>query len=216
MNTKQTYWLIGIITVASFLIGFYFYPQFPENIASHWGANGEVNGYMPKFWGLFLMPIIMIFISSLLILLPKIDPLKANIALFQKSYNSIIAGVTIFLFYIPLLTVFWNLGFTFNMTVMIVPPMALLWLLLGIAMPKMKQNWFMGFRTPWTLASVRVWDETHKIGGKLFVYSGILAVIGLLLPQYTIWFVIVPIIFSSIFTTIYSYFLFKKFGTDVK
>ena len=168
---------------------------------------------MPKFWGLFLLPLIMIFISALLFWLPRIDPMKENVALFQKTYNGVIVGIILFLFYIHLLTIFWNTGHRFDMTKMIVPPIAILWYLLGVAMPKMKQNWFMGIRTPWTLANVRVWDETHAWSGKLFRYSALLALVGLVFPQYIILFMIIPIMISAFGSVIYSYILFKKYGT---
>lgn len=71
MTTKQTFALVAIITMLSFGIGWYLYPMLPENIASHWGANGKVNGSMPKFWGLFFIPLLMIFLSTLLFLSQK-------------------------------------------------------------------------------------------------------------------------------------------------
>jgi uncharacterized membrane protein len=214
MTTKQMFMLVAIIILFSFGIGWYLYLFLSENIASHWGMSGEVNGYMPKFWGLFGVPFMMFFLSLLLFWLPKIDPLKANVATFQKSYNAIIAGIIVFLFYIHLLTIFWNIGYRFDMGRMIVPPLALLWYGLGITMPKMKQNWFMGVRTPWTLESVRVWDETHRFAGKLFRYSGIVAFFGLAFPPYAFWFIIIPILISAFGSVIYSYLLFKKYGKD--
>jgi uncharacterized membrane protein len=214
MTNKQTIAFIVIITAVSFAIGWYFYPLFPDMVASHWGINGEVNGYMPKFWGIFLFPFMMGFLSLLLFFLPKIDPLRANVETFRKYYNGVIAGIIVFLFYIYLLTIAWTLGYRFNMGKMIVPPLAFLWFLLGVAMPKMKQNWFMGIRTPWTLASVRVWDETHRVGGKLFQYSAVIALFGLLFPPYSFWFIIIPVIFSSFGIMAYSYVLFRRYGSD--
>jgi uncharacterized membrane protein len=215
MNTKTSYIIIALITLASFAIGFYFYPVFPAEVASHWGLNGEVNGYMSKFWGLFLMPIIMIVLSLLLFWLPKIDPLKENVAAFRKYYDGVIVGIILFLFYIHLLTILWNTGYHFDMGKMIVPPVALMWYLLGVALPNIKQNWFMGIRTPWTLANIRVWDETHIWSGKIFRCSALVALVGFLLPSYLMfWFLIVPIVFSAIGSVVYSYFLFGKYGAD--
>jgi uncharacterized membrane protein len=214
MTTKQTFGLAALITVVSLMIGWYLYPLLPENIASHWGTNGEANGYMPKFWGLFFVPTLIVFISFLLFWLPKIDPLKENIESFRKYYNGIIAGIVLFLFYVHLLTIFWNTGHRFDMTKMIVPPLAALWYMLGVALPHMKQNWFMGIRTPWTLASVRVWDETHRWSGKIFQHSALLALVGLLFPPFTFWFIIVPILTSAFGSILYSYILFKKYEKD--
>ncbi|MCK9351864.1 MAG: SdpI family protein [Candidatus Paceibacterota bacterium] len=214
MTTKQTSWLITAITSLSLSIGWYFYPILPENIASHWGLDGNVNGYMSKIWGLFFVPVLMIFISLLLFWLPKIDPLKKNIELFRKQYNAVIAGIAVFLFYIHMLTIFWNTGYRFDMGKMIIPAIAILWFMLGAALPKMKQNWFMGIRTPWTLENERVWDETHKLAGKLFQYSAAFALFGLLFPPYSFLFLIIPIALSALTSVIYSYYLFKKYDTN--
>ena len=217
MTTKQTFALVAGITLISFFIGWYLYPLLPATVASHWGMNGEVNGHMTKFWGLFFVPFMMIFMSLLLFLLPKIDPLKENIALFQKSYNAIIAGIIVFLFYIHLLTVFWNLGYHFDIGKMIVFPIAFLLYMLGALMPKMKQNWFMGIRTPWTLESARVWDETHVWGGKMYRYSAIVALGAFLFPPpYALFFIIIPILTASFGSIFYSFILFKKYGSDKK
>lgn len=213
MSTKASYIIIALITLVSFTVGFYLYPLLPAEIASHWGMNGEVNGYMSKFLGLFLMPIIMIVLSIFLFWLPKIDPMKENIVTFRKYYDGVIVGIILFLFYIHLLTILWNTGYHFNMGKMIVPPFAFMWYMLGVALPNIKQNWFMGIRTPWTLANVRVWDETHKWSRKIFQYSALVALFGFLLPSYLMfWFLIIPIIFSSIGSVIYSYILFKKYN----
>lgn len=217
MNTKTSYVIIAILTVASFIIGFCVYSLLPAQIASHWGVNGEVNGFMPKFWGVFLMPLIMFFLSFLLFWLPKIDPLQGNVVIFRRYYNSVIVGIIFFLFYVHLLTIAWNIGFRFDMGKMIVPPIALLWYMLGVALPHIKQNWFMGIRTPWTLASVRVWDETHKWSGKLFRYSALISIAGFFFStNIMFWCFIIPVIFSAIASVVYSYILFKKYGADKK
>ena len=67
--------IIGIILI-SFAIGIYVFPEMPEKIASHWNAKGEVNGYMPKFWGIFLMPIISAGLFLIFVIIPRIDPYK--------------------------------------------------------------------------------------------------------------------------------------------
>ncbi|MFH1779838.1 MAG: DUF1648 domain-containing protein, partial [Candidatus Micrarchaeota archaeon] len=63
----------GLVFV-SLLIGVYLYPEMPEQMASHWNASGEVNGFMEKFWGLFLMPFMSIFLLGLFVFIPCIDP----------------------------------------------------------------------------------------------------------------------------------------------
>lgn len=89
-----------IIIILSFFIGIYFYPQMPDKMASHWNIKNEVDGYLPKFWGLFLMPLVSLGMYGLFIALPRIDPLKKNIEAFKKYYFGFILIMIVFLFYI--------------------------------------------------------------------------------------------------------------------
>lgn len=201
--------IIGII-ILSFLVGFYFYPQMPERVASHWNAQGEVDGYMPKSWGLFFMPLLLVGLFLLFLLIPKIDPLKENIKKFRKYFDGFIVLLMLFLFYIYLLTIFWNIGFRFNMGQLMIPALGILFYYCGILIENAKRNWFIGIRTPWTLSSETVWDKTHKIGGRLFKIAGVIALFGIFFPKQSILFVIVPVLLVTVYTLIYSYFAYQK------
>ncbi len=201
--------ILGIISL-SFIIAIYIYPQMPEKMASHWNIQGEVDSYMSKFWSLFLMPIISIGLFFLFILIPKIDPLKENIKKFRKYFDGFIVLIMIFLFYVYLLTIFWNIGIRFNMTQFMMPALGILFYYCGILVENAKRNWFIGIRTPWTLSSEKVWNKTHKIGGKLFKATGIIALGGIFLPKYAVLFLTIPIISVAVYTIIYSYFEYQK------
>ena len=194
----------------SFVIGIYLYPQMPETMASHWNSRGEVDGYMPRFWGVFLMPIVSFVILLMFLLIPNIDPLKKNIQKFRKYFDWFILLLMIFLFYIHGLSLYWNLGNVFNMTVMILPALGILFYYIGILTENAKQNWFIGIRTPWTLSNKKVWDKTHKIGGKLFKIAGVIALLGLLLPDYSMWLILAPILALVIYVILYSYLEYQK------
>ena len=207
---KRTKIIIFLIIVLSFAVGFYFYPQMPEKMASHWNAAGKVDGYMPKFWGLFLMPIISLIMALFFLWIPKIDPMKENIQKFRKYFDDFIILMMLFLFYIYFLSLFWNLGQRFNMVYMITPSFAVLFYYIGVMTEKAKRNWFIGIRTPWTLSSEAVWDKTHKIGGKLFKISALLALAGIFFGRYAILFVIMPVMLTAIYTFVYSYLEYQR------
>ena len=77
-------------------------------------------------------------------------------------------------------------------------------------MRQAKRNFFIGIRTPWTLSSDYVWNETHRIGGTLFIISGFLALLGALFPGYALWLLLIPLFASVIFTFVYSYVLYQR------
>lgn len=199
----------GIILV-SFAVGIALYTAMPEKMATHWGAAGEVDGYAPRSFGLFFIPILSLFLLGLFLLIPKIDPLKANIEKFRKYYDGFIIILLLFLFYVHALTLAWNLGIRFNMATALLPAMGLLFYYLGIIMEKAKRNWFIGIRTPWTLSSDRVWDKTHKLGAKIYKVIGLAALPGILFGKYAIFLLIALTFFSSVYLFLYSYWEYRK------
>jgi len=199
-----------LIIFLSFLIGIYFYHKMPVTVASHWNSQGQVDGYISKFWGLFLMPLISSGLLLILLFAPKLDPLKLNIKKFRKYYDFFILLLLLFLFYLYLLTIFWNLGFKFNMNLVLPPAFGLLISYIGVLTEKAKRNWFIGIRTPWTLSSDEVWKKTHKLGGKMFKTAGLLAIFGIFVGDYAIYFCLFPVIFVAVYTIVYSYFEYQK------
>ncbi|HII15065.1 MAG TPA: SdpI family protein [Nanoarchaeota archaeon] len=199
---------LAVIT-ASFLLAAYFYPWMPEKVASHWDAGGNVNGYMPAFWGLFIMPIISLALFLLFLALPLLDPLRKNIEKFRNYFEWFIAVLVSFMFYMLLLVLGWNLGLRFNMMQMMVPAFAIMIYFCGVMMGKAKRNWFIGIRTPWTMSSDKVWGRTHALGARLFKAAAVVSLAGLLFPDYAIWLLAAPVLLVSIYTLVYSYVKYR-------
>jgi uncharacterized membrane protein len=58
--------------------------------------------------------------------------------------------------------------------------MGVLLVALGLVLPRIRRNAWIGFRTPWTLTSDENWARTHRFAGIAMVTGGILgALIGL-------------------------------------
>lgn len=212
MNTRTTIIIVSIMIVLATLVGVALWPQLPDPMASHWDANDQVNGYMSKFWGVFLMPLMTAGLVLFFLAIPKIDPLRANIAAFRDAFNLFIVLFTGFMVYIYLLTLLWNMGYTgFNMSEAMLPALGVLFFFTGYLMRKAKRNFFIGIRTPWTLSSDRVWDETHRVGSVLFMIAGVLAFLGSFVGGVTaFWFIFVPIMVSVLVTLVYSYLLYQR------
>ena len=199
-----------VIVIASFILAALVYPLMPSKVASHWNAQGEVDGYMSKSWGLFLMPAFSLAIFLLFLILPKIDPLKKNYQKFKAHYEGFILVIIGFFFYLYIITLMWNANMKFSINQMLVPAFAILFYYSGVLMEKAKRNWFVGIRTPWTLSSKAVWDKTHRIGGQLFKLSAVVVLLGLLSDKLLVYIVVIPIAGSSIFLIAYSYFEYQK------
>lgn len=199
-----------LVIVISFIIGAAVYPKMPDQMASHWGPSGEVDGYMSKFWGVFFMPILSLGLYALLTFVPQFDPKKKVIETFKKDFDIFLAAIFAFLLYIYVLTLVWNTGIEFNMVQWLLPALGMLFYECGILIGKSKQNYTIGIRTPWTLASENVWNKTHKLGEKLFKAVAILSLIGIFIPSIAIWVFFVPIIAATITVCVYSYLEYKK------
>lgn len=211
MSTRYMLITVIVLIALSTLAGLLLWNQLPDPMASHWGMNDQVNDTISKFWGVFLMPLITTGMLLLFLVIPSIDPLRANIAQFRETLNIFIVLMTAFLTYIYGLTLTWNLGYTnFHMSSAMLPALGLLFIFLGSLIQKSKRNFFIGIRTPWTLSSDTVWDETHRVGGLLFKISGALAVCGALFPAYAFCFLFIPLIGTALFSVVYSYIVFKR------
>lgn len=211
MTTRTTTIIVLILIAAAALAGLLLWSQFPAQMASHWNENDQVDGYMPKFWGVFLMPLISLGMLLLFLVVPNIDPLKANIAQFRDTFNLFVTFVIGFMLYVHELTLLWNLGYTgFKLSQAMLPAMGLLFIVIGSLLRKAKRNFFIGIRTPWTLSSDTVWDKTHQLGAVLFMISGVLAVVGGFFGgMVAFWMLFAPLIGSTLFLLAYSYVLYR-------
>jgi len=214
---RKTIILALLVVLIQFLVAIYYYPQMPDQMASHWNIEGVADGYFSKFWGLFLVPLIAVGLFLLFAVIPRIDPLQNNIRDFIKYYWSFIVLFLSYMLYMELIIVVWNLGFTYNMFQALSPAIGVLFFSIGIIIRKAKQNWFMGIRTPWTLSSEVVWDKTHRLGGKVFMISGLVSVLGFFFEGYfALLLIMAPIMVGSIFLVVYSYYEYRKINNKQK
>lgn len=211
MSTRLTISITLILLAAFLVMSLTIWDLVPDPMASHWNINDQVDGHMSKFWGVFLLPFMAAGMFGVFLVLPLIDPLKANISQFREAFNLFIVLIILFFGYIWALTIAWNLGYTqFRMSTAMLPAMGLLFMYVGYMLRKAKRNFFIGIRTPWTLSSDVVWDKTHQLGSVLFFISGALALVGSLFGRNAIWFVMVPLLGSTLFLVVYSYVLYQK------
>ncbi len=210
MKLRASEFAIIAIIIASFFIGAYFYPSLPEKVASHWNMKSEVDGYVDRFWGAFLMPIISIFLFILFLILPRVDPKRKNIEKFRNYFDLFLVTLFCFLLYIYILTLAWNSGYVFDLGQLMLPGLAILFFVTSYLVSHAEPNWTIGIRTPWTMSSDKVWNKTHVLGGKLFRIASLVILVGAPFPLYAIWFVLVPLFAVALFLVIYSYFEYKK------
>lgn len=156
------------------------WPSAPEQIPVHWGLHGEVNGYGGKFEGLLLMPLLSVGLYLLMRFLPRLDPGRLNYERFAGAYYTIRASTIAFLAVMYGVTQLAMRGVAVDMSRTIGLVMGAMFFVIGNVLGKIRPNWFVGIRTPWTLSSKISWSRTHRVAGWVFVAGGIaLMVAGL-------------------------------------
>lgn len=201
---------ILILLISFFIIAFFLYPYMPDEMVSHWDAQGNPDGYMLKFWGLFFIPFFSLGLYFLFYLIPKIDPLKENIEKFKNYYDKIIFITIGFIFYVYILSILWNLKFELDINIFIIPAFSALVFFIGDLLKSMKRNFFIGIRTPWTLNNDIVWEKTHNFGEKIFKISSGIILLGVFFPSSAFLFIILPTLLSSFLVIIYSCIEYNK------
>jgi len=207
--TKGVAVSLGIIVLALF-VGAYFYPILPDQIASHWNAMGEVNGYMSKLWGILFIPIILFVLLSILVVVPRFDPKKEAIEKMRGIYDAFLILLSSFFFLLQLFIVGSNLVAWIDPARVFSFLFGFLFIGLGFLIERVKQNWTIGIRNPWTLSNEVVWDKTHKLGGRVFKIVGVIACLGIVFPTISFLVFLIPLLFGVIGLFVYSYQLFKK------
>jgi len=170
--------LISFSIISSGLI----FLQMPSQIPTHWNFKGEIDNWGNASTHLLTINLILIALYLLFIFLPLIDPNKKRYEQFKKIYHIFKNIILSFLALIFFLTNLNAVGIKTNIAIYIPILVGILFIIIGNYMGKIKMNWFMGIRTPWTLSSEEAWNKTHRLGGKLFIFSGILIAIDGFLP----------------------------------
>ncbi|MBW6410651.1 SdpI family protein [Clostridium weizhouense] len=211
MKNKNTIYNLILIGIG-FLITVIVYNKLPNQIPTHWNISGEIDKYSSKLFGSFLLPSIMLLVWIGMLLTPKIDPKKNNYSKFDKSYNVIINVTLTFLFILHICVLGVSLDYNIEINRVIPFMLGILLIVIGNYLPKSKTNFFYGIKTPWTLTNEDTWKKTHRLGGKLFVLSGLVIIISSLFftrnLQFTV--VIISILVAGIIPIIASYFYSKN------
>lgn len=210
---KATFFHIVIYSMAaiSFLGLLIVFPRLPEEIPINWNIYGQVGHYGNKNT-IFFLGLLPFLVALLFHILPNIDPKRINYTKHKKAYRVITFSIIFFLISMAWISVAAAFNISYNISRVILIAVGILFLLLGNYLPTIKSNYFIGIRTPWTLANDMVWKKTHKVGGYVFTVCGLLFIVTSLIPGELIFFpIIIILLVAIIWLNIYSYVLYKRF-----
>ncbi|HEX6368208.1 MAG TPA: SdpI family protein [Longimicrobium sp.] len=204
-------WLGTAVVAAMWAFALGVYARLPQRIPSHWNLQGEVDGWMTKPWGPLVQPFIATVMLGLLWLLPRIDPRRANVERFAEDRRLIINLLILFFAVVQVATFAHALGWPVQVDRVILASVGLLFVGLGNYLPRIRSNWFMGIRTPWTMDNERVWRATHRVGGRTFVAAGLVMALAALLPEPArVWTSGAAIAVAVVVPLVYSYVAYRR------
>lgn len=204
-------WIPLLIVAAAFIASAVVYSSLPERMPTHWNLKGEVDDWSGRVWGAWMIPVMMVFLWGLMRWLPSIDPRGSNYVKFGGTFEGIMLSVMLFMLGMHAVVLRAALGYPMAMDRVIPVGVGILFVVIGNLLPRARPNWFVGIRTPWTLSSDRVWEKTHRVGGRLFVIGGILmTAAGLFLGDSRVWAPGVVIAICALGAVVYSYLEWRK------
>jgi uncharacterized membrane protein len=177
LTWKSEIWSI-IIVLTTVVSSFYFYAHFPERVVTHWGFMGEPNGWSSRAGGAFGVMAIVPGMYLMFLLLPLLDPKKERYMEFAKVFHLFKNVLLTFIAAIYALSSLYNIGYPVQIQFWVPWLVGLLMIFMGNYLGKIKPNWFVGIRTPWTLSSENVWYKTHRVGGWAFILFGVCIIIS--------------------------------------
>jgi uncharacterized membrane protein len=204
--------LLYIVVAAMFLFGLAALPFMPNPAPIHWNAAGEVDGYGSPLVATFLAPLIALATLVLMQWLPRLDPRRESYAQFAGTYRLIMTVLVLFFAVLELSTVGAALGWPISIPRVMMIAMGLMFALIGNELGRVQPNYFVGIRTPWTLADPEVWRRTHRVGGRMLAGAGLLMLLlGLVAPAEVGFFLgIGALLVASLGSVAYSYIVWRQ------
>lgn len=202
---------LWVVILGMFVAAAWVWPSAPDSIPVHWGIDGQPNRYGDRFEGLLLMPVLSVFLYLIMLFLPRLDPDRLNYERFAGPYYTIRAaaiGLLALLYTMVLLAV---RGVPVDMSRFVGLAVGAMLFVMGNVLGKVRPNWFVGVRTPWTLSSKRAWTRTNRLEGWVFVIGGIaLMAAGVIRTSYAMITAFCLLMAGTLGAIVYSYFVWKS------
>lgn len=203
---KKLLILTTLMIFLPILFGLLNWNELPEQIPTHWGIDGTPDGYSSKVFAVFVLPAILALIHIVCCFGYKLDPKSHNYS--DKLFAVVLwlcPAISIICSY---MTYAYALGNEVNVPQITTSLMGFVFVIVGNYMPKVKQNYTMGIKLPWTLNDEDNWYKTHRLAGTVWLLSGIITVICSFLGLYAV--ILIVMMLAILIPTIYSYMLYKK------
>ncbi len=201
-----------LVLIAVWGFTFAVFDRLPAEIATHWNLWGEPDGWSSRAVGATILPAILTVMFVLFTwFVPRVDPRGESYAAFQATYDILVAATLAALGAVHVVVLGVALGWDVTIAGAIPLVVGALFVVIGVLMPRVRPNWFIGIRTPWTLSSDRVWERSHRVGGPLLVLGGLcIAASALARGEWSLALMLAGVVGSSVAAIGYSYWAWRQ------
>ena len=207
---KGTMILTSLVILVPVVVGLLLWDKLPDRVPFHWGINGEVDGWAGKPMAVFGMPALMLAMQWACLFACTADPKRHN-------YNPKMMKLVLWI--CPGISLILNgfvycaaLGYSVSIETIMPLLVGIMFIVMGNLLPKCRQTYTMGIKLPWTLNSEENWNKTHRFGGKVWVFGGILTMLTSLFGNFRILMVILAAM--VLLPTLYSYLYYRKYEKE--
>lgn len=208
---KRNYFLFGgLIVFATLVATAIVFPSLPNTVPVHWNIHDQPDRYESCWLGTLIMPGMMLAIMLLMAVLPWLSPKRFEVNGEQPPvYLQIMIIVLVFFAVVQYLMVAEALGRHVAMAQAVTAAICALVAGMGTVLARVPRNFYIGVRTPWTLASTNVWQATHRFAAKAFVIAGVVGV-ALTLLVHAVWLALAVMMVGVIAPAVYSLVYYKR------
>lgn len=210
--SKKTFLVTCIVALLPMVVGLLLWNQLPEEIATHFGADGVADGWSSKGTAVFGLPLFLLFVHVLCVGITLQDPKRANMN--EKM-------LALILWICPLVSVFMTvavygnaMGYDMNVEKLAMVLVSLLFVIIGNYLPKCKPNYTVGIKLPWTLDSEENWNRTHRLAGFVWVIGGLVMLVNAFVGAD--WLMLAVMLVLVLVPTGYSFLYYLRHGKDAK
>lgn len=204
-------WALVALTLISGILAFLTVDP-NTRVPIHWNIHGEVDDWAGPAFAFFLLPGVQVLLMLIFSALPFLEPRKDNLGKSQKAVHAILFGTAAVLAVAQSAVIAGAFGYEPLGPKTIIAAIGILIAVAGNYMSKLRSNFFIGIRTPWTLSSDTVWKHTHRLAAKLFILAGTLIFIGSFFVEvpYLSALLLGTILPISIIIVVYSWHLWRQ------
>lgn len=204
---KKMLTLTTIITLLPIVVGLFFWNELPAIMATHFDSTGTPNGWSSKGFAVIGLPAILALVNVLCTILTETDPRRHK---YPEKMMKMVYWICPVVSWIGAgVTIGYGIGIEFaSMPKFVSLFVGIMFMIIGNYLPKVKQNYYLGIKLPWTYSDEENWNRTHRMAGKLWVVGGIIILLNLFLEISGLEIVI--LIIMAVVPTVYSWAFSRK------